>query len=456
MFNTKKIASILLVLTMLLALLASCSQVTASEESTAANAQTTDTQSAETTGEKTEIQFWHSMSGNNQEQLMVIVDGYNASQDEYIVTATNQGVYDESTAKFFNMNGADGSPHLIQIGEQNLQAMIDSQLVASVTDLIAEHNFDDSVLVPQVMNFYTVNENMYAMPFNVSSPVVFYNADALAAAGVTEVPTTFEGILEIADDISAANNGMKAFSFPVYGYALDQMVTNMGGMVVNNDNGRTERTTEVAYQEEAIEILTWVTELMAADQFVNYGTGYENLLTGFNQGEVAMFIHTSALAGMAMAGAPFEIGITNLPVPEGTEAQGVYAAGGAVCVAANLEQNIAAGAMDFLTYATSAEVQAVWAGATGYFPTNVNSYETDTMVAIYEETPQLKVAADQFLNSKETVATNGPLVSLLPQLRSDLQVAQETVYNGGDPTEAINSAAESTNKQIETANASLG
>ena len=92
---------------------------------------------------------------------------------------------------------------------------------------------------------------------------------------------------------------------------------------------------------------------------------------------------------------------------------------------------------------------------TGYFPINTDSYETQTMTDIYTERPQLKVAADQLLNSKETKATAGPLLSQLSQLRNDLQSAQEMVYNGGDVDEAIASAAASTNRQIETANKSI-
>ncbi len=403
----------------------------------------------------TEVLFWHSMSGNNAEKLMKIVDGFNASQSEVVVVAENQGTYDESTSKFFNMNGGKGSPAVIQIGEQNLQSMIDSGLVASVTDLINEYQFDQEQLLPQAIDFYSVNDTMYAMPFNISSPVLFYNAEALKKAGIEEVPATYEEITEAGESISAANDGMKAFSKPVYGYALEQMVTTMGGFVVNNDNGRSSRATEVAYQPELTKIFTWISDLIKADQFVNYGTNFDNLITGFNQGEIAMFITTSARAAAIVENAPFEVGITSLPVFEGMEPEGVYAGGGAMCVAANLDDETNAAVMRFLEYATSAEVQAIWAGDTGYFPVNINSYETETLKKIYEEKPQLKVAADQLLNSKQTKATAGPLISLLPQLRNDLQTAEEMLFNGGDVQSAIDSAVANTNKQIETANKSI-
>lgn len=403
----------------------------------------------------TEVLLWHSMSGNVQEKLNEIVDGFNSSQSEIKVVAENQGTYDESTSKFFNMNGGSGSPAIIQIGEQNLQSMIDSNIIEPMGNLIKDYNYNLEELVPQVVNFYSVNDTLYTMPFNASSPVLYYNADALKNAGIEEIPQTFEAILKSGDKISSANSGMRAFAMHAYGYALDQMVTNLGGFIINNENGRTDRATEVAYQDEMTTIFTWISDLIKANQFVNYGTNSQDVVTGFNNGDIAMFVTTSASAAKIVSEAPFEVGVAYLPYSEGVEPQGVYAGGGALCVTNGLSEDVRKATMEFITYATSAEVQATWAGGTGYFPINAKAYETETMKNIYEEKPQLKVAADQFLTSKETAATAGPLLSQLPQLRNDLQAAIEEVFNGGDVAKAIDGAVKNTNKAIETANKSI-
>jgi sn-glycerol 3-phosphate transport system substrate-binding protein len=424
---------------------------TGSKESNAPKA----TQSSTTDGNPTKVLFWHSMSGANQANLEKIVNGFNASQKEVVVVAENQGSYDESTSKFFNMNGGAGRPSLIQIGEQNLQSMIDSQLIEPVSNQVKDYNYKLDDLIPQVVNFYTVNKTLYAMPFNASSPVLYYNVEALKNAGYDKAPSTYEEILKAGPKIKASNNGMRAFTKPVYGYALDQMVTNMGGLVVNNANGRTSRTTEVAYQNEILTIFTWLHDLIKADQFVNYGKNIDNIVTGFYKKDIAMFISTSATAAKLVTSAPFEVGIAYLPHSEGKEPQGVYAGGGALVVSKGLPAKEREATMKFMQYATSAEVQAVWAGDTGYFPINTKSFETNTMQAIYAKTTQLKVAADQFKNSKQTEATAGPLLSQLPQLRNDLQAAEEMVFNGKNPREAMDQAVANTNKQIKKANESI-
>ena len=401
---------------------------------------------------KVQISLWHSMSGANQEVLDGIVADFNASQDKYEVVAENQGTYDESTGKFFSMANGDGSADIIQIGEQNLQSMIDSGMVQSVSDLIEKYSFDDSDLLEQAVNFYTVDGTLYVMPFNCSSPVVYYNAQLFKDAGYTEFPTTFEGITEAAEKIAASGSSVMPVGMYAYGYALDQMVTNMGGSTINNENGRSGRATEVAYQDQIIEIFNWIKDLQDKNLLLNYGSDGTNTLSGFTQQQIGMYISSSAVARNVIDSCDFEVGIAMLPVPEGTDAQGVYAGGGALCVAAGIDEETEAGVMEFFKYATSADVQAVWAAGTGYYPICSGAYETESMLAAYEEYPQLKVSADQLLNSKVNGITAGPLLSQLPQLRTDLVAALESVFNGGDVTAAVEEAANSTNAAIESAN----
>ena len=447
--NLKKYLSIILSCTCIAsATLMGCEKANTGADSSDSQKESTNSN----TSGKTQIAFWHSMSGANQEVLEKLVDDYNASQDKYEVVAENQGNYDESTGKFFNMANGDGSAAIIQIGEQNLQSMVDSDMICSVTDLIEKYNFDDSDLLEQAVNFYTVDKKMYAMPFNCSCPVVYYNADVFKNAGYTEFPTTFEELEEAAKKVADENSNIKPVGMFAYGYALDQMCTNMGSFIINNKNGREDRATEVAYKDSMTEIFNWVADLRDAGCLQSYGTDFDNTVSAFTQAEIAMFISSSASARNIINSSDFNVGIAYLPVPKGTEAQGVYAGGGAICVAKGLDKDVESGVMDFLKYATSAETQATWAGNTGYFPISKAAYETDTLKSIYKELPQLEVATQQLLTSKITDVTAGPLLSQLPQLRSDIATALESVCNGGDVDEALKQAISSTNDAIATAN----
>ena len=300
---------------------------------------------------------------------------------------------------------------------------------------------------------YTHLDVYKRQPFNCSTPVVYYNKTVFDAAGVTEFPTTFEGITEAAQQVAESNSSITPVGMYAYGYALDQMVINMGGYVINNENGRADRATEVAYQDQIIQIYNWIKDLQDQGLLLNYGSDETNTISGFTQQQVGMFIASSASCRNVIDSATdFEVGVANLPVPEGTEPEGVYGGGGALCVATGLSEEVEAGVMEFFTYATSPEVQATWAVSTGYFPICNGAYDTDTLKTSYEEMPQLQVAADQLLNSNVNSITAGPLLSQLPQLRTDLQTALEAVFNGSDVESAVAQAVESTNSAIASAN----
>lgn len=411
--------------------------------------------SVTTVSAQEQILLWHSMGAQIGERFQDVVDQFNESQSEYQVVAEFQGTYDESTASFFQLQNSSGRPAIIQIGEQNLQSIYDSGLATPLNDLMDKYNFSSEDLFEGIVNFYSINNDLYAMPFNASSPVLFYNKEALEKAGFTEAPQTYEDILAMADAIAEHNDGMKVFAMHPYGYALEQMVTNVGGFVVNNDNGRTSRATEVAYEPEMTRIFEFFAELVSKGQFGYYGTSFDDVLTAVNNNEVAMFIHTSALARPIIDSFGEDMGVAYLPVFEDTERLGVYAAGGALAVANNLSEEEEAGVMAFLEFATSPDIQAFFAGGTGYFAVNTKAYETETMLDIFEQYPQLKVASDQFLESKQTPQTAGPLLQILPQLRSDLNTAVEMVFSGGDVQQAIDFASETTNVHIQNANASV-
>lgn len=65
---------------------------------------------------RTVINFWHSMSGANEEYLNTMIDTYNQSQDKYKVVGTFQGDYYSSAAKVVTDIANGTGPDLIQMG----------------------------------------------------------------------------------------------------------------------------------------------------------------------------------------------------------------------------------------------------------------------------------------------------------------------------------------------------
>ena len=66
-----------------------------------------------------------------------------------------------------------------------------------VQQMMADFDIDIDIdwdnYFPGIANYYAAsNGELFSMPFNSSTPVMYYNVDDFAAAGIEEVPQTWE------------------------------------------------------------------------------------------------------------------------------------------------------------------------------------------------------------------------------------------------------------------------
>ena len=146
--------------------------------------------------EKTTLTFWHAMGGTNGEVLQQIVDDFNASQDEIEVKAEYQGTYDDTITKLkAAMQSDSGLPDVCQMYDVGTKFMYDSGAVIPVEDKFESTGYDKSSVMGVISSYYTVDGKQYSMPFNVSTPMLYYNKDVFEAAGLD--PETKNEIFEL-------------------------------------------------------------------------------------------------------------------------------------------------------------------------------------------------------------------------------------------------------------------
>ena len=106
---------------------------------------------------------------------------------------------------------------------------------------------------------------------------------------------------------------MKGFALQAYGWLFEELLANQGGLLLNNDNGRTDTPTEVAFDnEKGKSIFEWAKRMNDDGTFANYGTNADNMVSGFLAGDVAMFLQSSASSRDVIDNAPFEVGVAFL------------------------------------------------------------------------------------------------------------------------------------------------
>jgi sn-glycerol 3-phosphate transport system substrate-binding protein len=414
---------------------------------------------AQESDEKQTVTFWHAMGGAAQEALNKIVDDYNSSQDKIQVNAEYQGTYDEALTKFHTVAGTDSAPTMIQVFEIGTMSMINSGQIEPIQNYVDKDGYDMSGLEENIINYYKIDDKFYSMPFNSSTPVMYYNKDAFEAAGLDpeNPPATYEEIQEASKKIKENNPEMKGFALQAYGWLFEQLLANQGALLMNNDNGRTDTPTEIGFTEEqGKSIFNWVNQMIEDDTFANYGTNGDNMVSGFLAEDVAMFMQSSASARDVIDNASFDVGIAFIPHPESTEREGVVIGGASLWMVDGKEQAEKDAAWEFMKYLQTKEVQAEWHVGTGYFAINPEAYNESIVQDAYETMPQLRVTVDQLQSTKSSYATQGAIMDMIPEGRRIIETALETVYNGGKVDEAYNTAVEQLNQSVKNANAARG
>jgi sn-glycerol 3-phosphate transport system substrate-binding protein len=415
------------------------------------------------------IDYWHAMEQAELETSMIAAtDAYNASQDRVVVNLVNQGGYEENFETFRNASSAD-RPAVVQLPEYYVQAVADSGTTIPAQSCVEASDFDLEPLVDRAVEFYTVEDVLQTMPFNVSTPVLYYNEAMFEAAGLDpdDPPTTFEEVREYSQAI--VDSGAATYGIALEtqfdaggGWAIEQSFALAGELYADADNGRDGRATEVLFDGEyGVELFTTLRDLVDDGLAVNVGEnpdGTAGLLKMADATEpAAMTIYTSAalssvvnlLAGGFVPGlGPDQLGIG--PFPAATGEGGVTVGGASLWVVGDKSDEETAAAWDFITFLTSAQLQSDWAVGTGYVPVNEESLDLPPLSDTYTTDPRFQVAYDQLVNGEVNAATAGPILGPMRQVRGTTADALQAVLSeGADPATALAEAAEEADALIE-------
>lgn len=393
--------------------------------------------------EKTEIGFWHSMSGDNGDSLQKIVDMFNEQSDTVEVKANYQGSYDDSLTKLRAVGGSKEAPAIVQVFEIGTKYMTESGFITPMQEFIDKDDFDVSQLEENILSYYTLEDQLYSMPFNTSNAVMFYNKDLFEEAGLDpeNPPSTFSEVQEAAEKLSEVTD--YGFTMGTIGWFVEQLLANSNALYLDNDNGRDGAATEsLVNSEEGYKIFEFLNEMNEAGTFTNYGSDWDDPRGPFFAGQVGMYLDSTANVRSVIDNSAHEVGTALLPVADGIDPNGVIVGGASLWITNQVDQEQQDAAWEFIKFTTDKEVQAEWAALTGYFPITPAAYDEKVLQDVYEEFPQFVTAVDQLEGTTVNPASGGPLTEVMPEARKIIENALGEMYEGKDPREALDEAAQ--------------
>lgn len=395
---------------------------------------------------QTEIQWWHAMGGTNGERVDKIAADFNASQSDYKVVPTYKGNYTETMTAAVAAFRAKEHPHLVQVFEVGTATMMAAKgAIYPVEKLMADAGepFDKSDYLPAVISYYqTPDGELLSMPFNSSTPVLWYNADALKAAGV-EVPKTWDDMKTAAQAL--VDSGMDCgFSFGWQSWVMIENYSAWHNMAMGTkENGFAGFDTEFEFNNEAVENRLADIAEMGKNKLFKYGGRRGDSLPMFTNGECGMWMNSSAYYGSIKSQAKFEFGQTMLPLDTAVASapQNSVIGGATLWALAGHDAEEYKGLAKFLTYLSSAEVQAWWHQETGYVPITTAAYELSKTQGFYDQNPGTDTAIQQLSLNTPTPNSRGLRFGNFVQVRDVINEEMEALW-AGDKTakEAMDAA----------------
>lgn len=348
------------------------------------------------------------VGGDAAKLIEKICADFNEENPDIIVEPVYTGNYDDTVTKIQTaMQGGNPPDVFVSLATQRF-TMASTGMAMPLDDLIAADEEGEEYIadfLPGFMEDSYVDGQIYSIPFQRSTEIVYYNKDKFVEAGLDpeSPPETWDELLEYAQKLTtedcygvgiALNSGSAQWTFT--GFALEN---SADGKMLMSDDGK-----EVYFDTpENVEALQFWLDLQNEYKVMAEGiVQWTDLPTQFLAGEVAMIYHTTGNMANINSNATFEFGTCFMP---GNKQLGAATGGGNFYISSGLPEERVQAAWKFIKFATETERAAQWSLDTGYVATRQSCFETDLIKNYYEEVPQAKVAYEQIEYARPELTT---------------------------------------------------
>ncbi|MGO3931629.1 sn-glycerol-3-phosphate ABC transporter substrate-binding protein UgpB [Rhodopseudomonas pseudopalustris] len=402
----------------------------------------------------TEIQWWHAMTGANNDVIVKLAEEFNASQSDYKVVASYKGSYADTMNAGIAAFRANNAPHILQVFEVGTATMMAATgAVKPVYKLMAEagETFDPQAYLPAITGYYSTSKGeMLSFPFNSSSMVMWVNKDALKKANITEIPKTWPQVFEDAKKLKAAGYETCGFSTAWVSWAhIEQLSAWHNVPLATKSNGLDGFDTELKFNGPVqVKHLEKLIELKK-DNTYDY-SGRTNTGEGrFTSGECPIFLTSSAFFGQVRANAKFDF--TNAPMPYYPDVEGApqnsIIGGASLWVMAGKKPDEYKGVAKFLAFLSDTDRQVEIHKKSGYLPITKAAYAKAKAEGFYNDFPYLETPLLELTNKPPTDNSRGLRLGNMVQLRELIAEEFELALNGKKSAkDALDSAVQRGNQ----------
>jgi sn-glycerol 3-phosphate transport system substrate-binding protein len=385
----------------------------------------------------TEITWWHAMDGHLGDVVNELATRFNKSQSEFKLVPVNKGNYQETMTAAIAAFRAHNQPDIVQIFDAGAATIINAKgAVIPVQDIMENNGVDFNIkdYIPGVRYFYADSDGkMIGMPFNSSTPLLYYNKDAFAKAGVKNPPKTWQEFEEVAPKLKKAGYVGLSQSMSTWIF-FENFMSRHNLQLATENNGYDGTDAKLLYNNKDLKdfwrnVKKWKDE----GYYGYYGRDWGPNQDAFLHQKVAMWIGSSGSFGGLRSSAKFKFGAAELPYVKGVgdAPKHTFIGGAALFALSGHSDEENKGVAEFFKFLTQPKIQYYWHKETGYVPITNAAYELAKKDGYYKESPDAEVGIKQ-LSEPGGKWTKGYRLGFYPQIRNVIYDEVDKIMSGDE------------------------
>jgi len=358
-----------------------------------------------------DLQFYFpvAVGGKAAETIQSLTDEYAKAHPDVTIDAVYAGSYQDTVAKAITASRGGNPPQLSVILSTDMFTLIDEDLVVPFDDYLTSDEDKKWIagFYPAFMENSQTGGKTYGIPFQRSTPVLYWNKEAFKEAGLDpeKAPETWDEMVAFGKKLvkkdASGNVTQWGVRIPSSGfpYWLFQGLAIENGVTLANAEGNKTNFDD----PKVVEALQYLVDLSTRDKVMAPGIiEWGSTPKAFFEGQTAMMWTSTGNLTNVRDNAPFDFGVGMLPKKI---QRGAPTGGGNFYLFKGASEEQAKAAVDFVKWITAPEQSAKWTMATGYVAPRPETWETETMKKYAEGFPQVLVARDQLEFAKAELST---------------------------------------------------
>ncbi len=402
--------------------------------------------------DKIKFDYWYGLTGDLGVVLAQTCDRFNASQDKYEAVCTGYDGYENVVQSAIAAFRAGKAPALLQSFDAGTADLMMSGQFYAVTQMMKDYNIeiDWSDYFPAIGNYYASSKGeLFSMPFNSSTAVMYYNTDDLTAAGVA-IPTTWDEFGAALQALKAKNAAKCAYGYePQVWIDLEQYSAINNIPLATNNNGYDGLDTQLVYNTTSAvkhmeDIKSWLdaglAEMKVSAGGMNSQEAFSQNLCSFFFGSIASH---SSLNLKHAEGLNWDVAM--IPTEKGMERHNSVVGGASLWVLAGKTEEEYRGVAEYLKFIATPEEIKFFVSNTGYIAVTKSAFDALTGEGFYSAAP---FKGREVAIASLTATEPGPLgrgfrLGSMIQLRAEWLSEVQAALAGDKPVqEAYDTAVE--------------